>query len=150
MTGAGNQEHAETVGLGPSIIIVAQLVELPAQMERFLDLNFLVVPARGLSHRILVSDEVVKQGLWHWEPEMAIWTREELVERMGKYCSKKMTLLRAPRVRKYGKICIDNQDCSSELATKTLMVGICRNVILRRSSRSIQYYNREYQRYITD
>ena len=44
MTGAGNQEHAETVGLGPSIIIVAQpWSELPAQMERFLDLNFLVV-----------------------------------------------------------------------------------------------------------
>ena len=44
MTGAGNQEHAETVGLGPSIIIVAQpWPELPAQMEGFVDLNFLVV-----------------------------------------------------------------------------------------------------------
>ena len=44
VTGAGNQEHAETVGLGPSIISVAQpWPELPAQMERFLELNFLVV-----------------------------------------------------------------------------------------------------------
>ena len=41
MTGAGNQEDAETVGLGESIIIVAQpWPELPAQMEGFLDLNF--------------------------------------------------------------------------------------------------------------
>jgi len=41
MTGAGNQEDAETVGLGASIIIVAQpWPELPAQMEGFLDLNF--------------------------------------------------------------------------------------------------------------
>ena len=41
MTGAGNQEDAETVGLGESIIIVAQpWPEFPAQMEGFLDLNF--------------------------------------------------------------------------------------------------------------
>ena len=41
MTGAGNQEDAETVGLGASIIIVAQpWPDLPAQMEGFLDLNF--------------------------------------------------------------------------------------------------------------
>ena len=44
MTGAGNQERAETVGLVPSIISVAQpWPELPAQMERFLELTFLVV-----------------------------------------------------------------------------------------------------------
>ena len=44
MTGAGNQEHAESVGLGLSIISAAQLwPELPALIERFLDLTFLVV-----------------------------------------------------------------------------------------------------------
>ncbi len=44
MSGARNHEHAETVGLGPSIISVAQpWPELPAQMERFLELTFLVV-----------------------------------------------------------------------------------------------------------
>ena len=44
MTGAGNQEHTETVGLWLLILNVAQpCPELPAQMERFLELTFLLV-----------------------------------------------------------------------------------------------------------
>ena len=65
MTGAGNQEHAETVGLGPSIIIVAQpWSELPAQMEGFLDLNFLVVRRdEAQVTECWCPDEVVKKEL---------------------------------------------------------------------------------------
>ena len=79
MTGAGNQEHAETVGLGPSIIIVAQpWSELPAQMEAFLDLNFLVVRLDGVQvtecwcPNEQVGQELVGLG-WH---EEALWTRD--------------------------------------------------------------------------
>ena len=44
MSNAGNQEHAETVGLALSIISIAQLwPELPAQMKRFFEPTFLVV-----------------------------------------------------------------------------------------------------------
>ena len=62
MTGAGNQEHAETVGLGASIIIVAQpWPVLPAQIERFLDLNFLVVRREEAQvTECWCPDEVVK------------------------------------------------------------------------------------------
>ena len=65
MTGAGNQEHAETVGLGPSIIIVAQpWPELPAQMERFLHLTFLVVRREEAQvTECWCQDEVVKREL---------------------------------------------------------------------------------------
>ena len=79
MTGAGNQEHAEPVGLGPSIIIVAQpWSELPAQMERFLDLTFLVVHREGAQvTECWCPDEVAKQELvaLGW-PEEGIWTRD--------------------------------------------------------------------------
>ena len=87
MTGAGNQEHAESVGLGASIIIVAQpWPELPAQMERFLELTFLAVRRDEVQDtECWCPDEAVKQGLVALgRPEMAIWTREELGERMGK------------------------------------------------------------------
>ncbi len=64
VTGAGNQEHAETVGLGPSIISVAQpWPELPAQMERFLELNFLVVRREEAQvTECWCQDEVVKRA----------------------------------------------------------------------------------------
>jgi hypothetical protein len=79
MTGAGNQEHAETVGLGASIIIVDQpWPELPAQMERFLDLTFLVVRREGAQvTECWCPDEVAKQELvaLGW-PEEGIWTRD--------------------------------------------------------------------------
>ncbi len=43
MTGAGNQEHAETVGLGLSIISAAQpWPKAPTHIEHFLELTFLV------------------------------------------------------------------------------------------------------------
>ena len=79
VTGAGNQEHAETVGLGPSIISVAQpWPELPAQMERFLELNFLVVRRdEAQVTECWCPDEVAKQELvaLGW-PEEGIWTRD--------------------------------------------------------------------------
>ena len=55
-------------------------------MERFFDLNLLVVrreEAQGTE--CWCPDETVKQELvaLGW-PEMAIWTREEFGERMGK------------------------------------------------------------------
>ena len=88
MTGAGNQEHAETVGLGPSIISVAQpWPELPAQMERFLELTFLVVHRdEAQVTECWCPDEVVKQELMAlgWEEEV-IWTREDLGDRMGEF-----------------------------------------------------------------
>ncbi len=65
MTGCGNQEHAETVGLGPSIISVAQpWPELPAPMERFLELTFLVVRRDEAQFtECWCPDESVKQKL---------------------------------------------------------------------------------------
>ena len=65
MTGAGNQEHAETVGLGLSIISPAQLwPEPPAHMERFLDLTFLVVRRNEAQvTECWCPDEAVKKEL---------------------------------------------------------------------------------------
>jgi hypothetical protein len=60
--------------------------ELPAQMQRFLELTFLVVRLDGVQvNECWCPDEAVKQGLMAlgW-PEERIWTREELGERMGK------------------------------------------------------------------
>ena len=59
--------------------------ELPAQMERFLDLTFLVVRREEAQvTECWCPDEVAKQELVGLEwPEEAIWTREELAERMG-------------------------------------------------------------------
>lgn len=60
--------------------------ELPAQMERFLELNFLVVRREEAQvTECWCQDEVVKRELvaLGW-PVGAIWTREGLVERMGK------------------------------------------------------------------
>ena len=86
MTGCANLEHAETVGLGPSIISVAQpLPALPAQMERFLEMTFLVVRRdEAQLTECWCPDELVKQELMalRW-PEDIIWTREELCERMA-------------------------------------------------------------------
>ena len=94
MTGAGNQEDAETVGLGPSIIIVAQpWSELPAQMEGFLDLNFLVVRLDGVQvtecwgPNEQVGQELVGLG-WH---EEALWTREELGKGVWSSVSNRIT-----------------------------------------------------------
>ena len=65
MTGAGNQEHAETLGLGLSIISAAQpWPELPMHMERFLDLTFLVVRRdKAQVTECWCPDEVVKKRL---------------------------------------------------------------------------------------
>ncbi|XOV71610.1 MAG: hypothetical protein ACFHW5_00055 [Verrucomicrobiota bacterium] len=60
--------------------------ELPAQMESFLDLTFLVMRRdEAQVTECWCPDELVKQGLMAlgW-PEERIWTREELGERMGK------------------------------------------------------------------
>ena len=57
--------------------------ELPAQMERFLELTFLVVRREEAQvTECWCPDEVVKQELMAlgWEEEV-IWTREELGER---------------------------------------------------------------------
>ena len=59
--------------------------ELPAQMDRFLDLTFLVVHRDETQvTECWCPDETGKQELvaLGW-PEMTIWTREELGERMG-------------------------------------------------------------------
>ena len=59
--------------------------ELPPQMERFLDLTFLVVRREEAQvTECWCPDESVKQELvvLGW-PEEAIWTRVELGERMG-------------------------------------------------------------------
>ena len=59
--------------------------ELPTQMERFLELNFLVVRRdEAQVTECWCQDEAVKQELMAlgW-PEECIWTREELGERMG-------------------------------------------------------------------
>ena len=58
----------------------------PAQIERFLDLTFLAVRRYATKGtECWCPDEVVKQELvtLGWQEE-AIWTREELGERMGK------------------------------------------------------------------
>ena len=58
--------------------------EPPAQMERFLDLTFLVVRRdEAQLTECWCPDEVVKKKLMAlgW-PEGAIWTREELGKRM--------------------------------------------------------------------
>ena len=76
MSGVGNYEHAETVGLVPSIISVAQpWPELPAQMERFLELTFLVVRREEAQvTECWCPDEVVKKELvaLGWPVEL-IW-----------------------------------------------------------------------------
>ena len=79
MTSCANHERAETVGLRLLIISVAQpWPELPAQMEHFLGLTFLVV-RRDVAQvtECWCPDEQVKQALvgLGW-PEKAIWTRD--------------------------------------------------------------------------
>ena len=74
MTGCANQEHAETAGLGLIILNVAQpWPELPAQMERFLDLTFLVVRRdEAQVTECWCPDEAARQLLTElWWPEKA-------------------------------------------------------------------------------
>ena len=94
MTGCANREHAETVGLGPSIISVAQpWPVLPAQMERFLELTFLLVALdEAQVTECWRPDEVVKQEPMALEfPEGALWMRQELGKRMCSLGSNRIT-----------------------------------------------------------
>ena len=62
-------------------------------MERFLDLTFLVVSRdEAQVTECWCPDEAVKQGLVALgRPEMAIWTREELGERVCSLGSNRIT-----------------------------------------------------------
>ena len=64
--------------------VAQQWSQLPAHMERFLDLTFLVVSRdEAQVTECWCSDEAVKKELvaLGWA-EVAVWTREELCERM--------------------------------------------------------------------
>ncbi len=66
--------------------IAQQWSQLPAQMEDFLDLTFLVVRRdEAQLTECWCPDRAVKRELvaLGWPLEV-VWTREELVERMGK------------------------------------------------------------------
>ena len=73
--------------------VAQQWSQLPAHMERFLDLTFLVVRREEAQvTECWCPDEVVKQELMAlgW-PEEAIWTRMELGERMSCLGSNRIT-----------------------------------------------------------